>query len=90
MDGYDDPSINLFIHSFYPFLPSMHVCIGGVSLRPGDGIIHSWLNRMLLPDTLGTGGDSHTRFPIGMMMIYDGDEYDDDDDNYEGMEYHDD
>ena len=38
---------------------------GGVSLRPGDGIIHSWLNRMLLPDTLGTGGDSHTRFPIG-------------------------
>jgi aconitate hydratase 2/2-methylisocitrate dehydratase len=38
---------------------------GGVSLRPGDGIIHSWLNRMLLPDTIGTGGDSHTRFPIG-------------------------
>jgi len=64
----------------------MHVCIGGVSLRPGDGIIHSWLNRMLLPDTLGTGGDSHTRFPIGrmmmmmmiimsMMMIYDDDDY---------------
>jgi len=47
----------------------MHVCIGGVSLRPGDGIIHSWLNRMLLPDTLGTGGDSHTRFPIGMIII---------------------
>jgi len=47
----------------------MHVCIGGVSLRPGDGIIHSWLNRMLLPDTLGTGGDSHTRFPIGRMMM---------------------
>lgn len=41
---------------------------GGVSLRPGDGIIHSWLNRMLLPDTLGTGGDSHTRFPIGMSF----------------------
>jgi hypothetical protein len=39
---------------------------GGVSLRPGDGIIHSWLNRMLLPDTVGTGGDSHTRFPIGI------------------------
>ena len=47
----------------------MHVCLGGVSLRPGDGIIHSWLNRMLLPDTLGTGGDSHTRFPIGTMMM---------------------
>lgn len=41
---------------------------GGVSLKPGDGIIHSWLNRMLLPDTLGTGGDSHTRFPIGMSF----------------------
>lgn len=41
---------------------------GGVSLRPGDGIIHSWLNRMLLPDTLGTGGDSHTRFPIGISF----------------------
>ena len=40
---------------------------GGVSLRPGDGIIHSWLNRMLLPDTVGTGGDSHTRFPIGIQ-----------------------
>eukprot|EP00041_Stephanoeca_diplocostata_P021962 m.519938 g.519938 ORF g.519938 m.519938 type:complete len:170 (+) comp21950_c0_seq4:1959-2468(+) len=38
---------------------------GGVSLRPGDGIIHSWINRMLIPDTVGTGGDSHTRFPIG-------------------------
>lgn len=41
---------------------------GGVSLRPGDGIIHSWLNRMLLPDTVGTGGDSHTRFPIGVSF----------------------
>lgn len=41
---------------------------GGVSLRPGDGIIHSWLNRMLLPDTVGTGGDSHTRFPIGLSF----------------------
>merc|ERR1719352_577616 len=41
---------------------------GGVPLRPGDGIIHSWLNRMLLPDTVGTGGDSHTRFPIGISF----------------------
>jgi len=41
---------------------------GGVSLRPGDGIIHSWLNRMLIPDTVGTGGDSHTRFPIGISF----------------------
>jgi aconitate hydratase 2/2-methylisocitrate dehydratase len=41
---------------------------GGVSLRPGDGIIHSWLNRMLLPDTVGTGGDSHTRFPLGISF----------------------
>lgn len=41
---------------------------GGVSLQPGDGIIHSWLNRMLLPDTVGTGGDSHTRFPIGLSF----------------------
>ncbi|HEY5790497.1 MAG TPA: bifunctional aconitate hydratase 2/2-methylisocitrate dehydratase, partial [Gammaproteobacteria bacterium] len=41
---------------------------GGVALRPGDGVIHSWLNRMLLPDTVGTGGDSHTRFPIGISF----------------------
>ena len=41
---------------------------GGISLRPGDGVIHSWLNRMLLPDTVGTGGDSHTRFPIGISF----------------------
>lgn len=41
---------------------------GGVSLRPGDGIIHSWINRMLLPDTVGTGGDSHTRFPLGISF----------------------
>jgi aconitate hydratase 2/2-methylisocitrate dehydratase len=41
---------------------------GGVALRPGDGIIHSWLNRLLLPDTIGTGGDSHTRFPIGISF----------------------
>src|SRR3546814_13885864 len=47
-------------------LPAFISTRGGVSLRPGDGIIHSWLNRMLLPDTVGTGGDSHTRFPIGI------------------------
>jgi len=41
---------------------------GGVSLRPGDGVIHSWLNRMILPDTVGTGGDSHTRFPLGISF----------------------
>ncbi|HBM3228478.1 TPA: bifunctional aconitate hydratase 2/2-methylisocitrate dehydratase [Klebsiella oxytoca] len=41
---------------------------GGISLRPGDGVIHSWLNRMVLPDTVGTGGDSHTRFPIGLSL----------------------
>ncbi|TWI70732.1 aconitase [Desulfobotulus alkaliphilus] len=41
---------------------------GGVALKPGDGVIHSWLNRMLLPDTLGTGGDSHTRFPVGLSF----------------------
>merc|ERR1711964_366086 len=41
---------------------------GGVALRPGDGIIHSWLNRMLLPDGVGTGGDSHTRFPLGISF----------------------
>ena len=49
-------------------LPEFIVNRGGVSLRPGDGIIHSWLNRMLLPDTVGTGGDSHTRFPIGISF----------------------
>ena len=47
-------------------LPSFITTRGGVSLRPGDGVIHSWLNRLLLPDTVGTGGDSHTRFPIGI------------------------
>merc|ERR1719458_424582 len=41
---------------------------GGVALRPGDGVIHSWLNRMLLPDQVGTGGDSHTRFPLGVSF----------------------
>ncbi|GGE73331.1 bifunctional aconitate hydratase 2/2-methylisocitrate dehydratase [Paenalcaligenes hominis] len=49
-------------------LPDFISTRGGVSLRPGDGIIHSWLNRMLLPDTVGTGGDSHTRFPIGISF----------------------
>jgi len=51
-------------HELPPFMSSR----GGVSLRPGDGVIHSWLNRMLLPDTVGTGGDSHTRFPIGISF----------------------
>ena len=49
-------------------LPDFITSRGGVSLRPGDGVIHSWLNRMILPDTLGTGGDSHTRFPIGISF----------------------
>lgn len=49
-------------------LPDFIMNRGGVSLRPGDGIIHSWLNRMLLPDTVGTGGDSHTRFPLGISF----------------------
>ena len=49
-------------------LPDFIHTRGGVALRPGDGIIHSWLNRMLLPDTVGTGGDSHTRFPIGISF----------------------
>jgi len=49
-------------------LPEFITNRGGVSLRPGDGVIHSWLNRMLLPDTVGTGGDSHTRFPIGISF----------------------
>ncbi|MCP3690223.1 MAG: bifunctional aconitate hydratase 2/2-methylisocitrate dehydratase [Gammaproteobacteria bacterium] len=49
-------------------LPSFMQDRGGISLRPGDGVIHSWLNRMLLPDTVGTGGDSHTRFPLGISF----------------------
>ena len=49
-------------------LPEFITSRGGVSLRPGDGVIHSWLNRMVLPDTVGTGGDSHTRFPIGISF----------------------
>ncbi len=49
-------------------LPSFITARGGIRLRPGDGVIHSWLNRLLLPDTVGTGGDSHTRFPIGISF----------------------
>ena len=49
-------------------LPEFISTRGGISLRPGDGVIHSWLNRMLLPDTVGTGGDSHTRFPVGISF----------------------
>ncbi|HSN14414.1 MAG TPA: bifunctional aconitate hydratase 2/2-methylisocitrate dehydratase [Anaeromyxobacteraceae bacterium] len=49
-------------------LPQFMTARGGVPLRPGDGVIHSWLNRLLLPDTVGTGGDSHTRFPIGLSF----------------------
>ena len=49
-------------------LPSFMTARGGISLKPGDGVIHSWLNRFLLPDTVGTGGDSHTRFPIGISF----------------------
>ncbi len=49
-------------------LPGFFTTRGGVSLRPGDGIIHSWMNRMLLPDQVGTGGDSHTRFPLGISF----------------------
>lgn len=51
-------------HSLPDFMKSR----GGISLKPGDGVIHSWLNRMLLPDTVGTGGDSHTRFPMGISF----------------------
>lgn len=49
-------------------LPDFIMQRGGVALRPGDGVIHSWLNRMILPDTVGTGGDSHTRFPVGISF----------------------
>ncbi len=75
-------SADLFMQSFchtaaYPkpsdvqthrFLPYFVMSRGGISLKPGDGVIHTWLNRMVLPDTLGTGGDSHTRFPIGISF----------------------
>jgi aconitate hydratase 2/2-methylisocitrate dehydratase len=49
-------------------LPPFMIARGGVSLKPGDGVIHSWLNRLILPDTVGTGGDSHTRFPVGISF----------------------
>jgi hypothetical protein len=49
-------------------LPKFVTARGGVALRPGDGVIHSWLNRLLVPDTVGTGGDSHTRFPVGISF----------------------
>ena len=62
--GYPKPVDIQLQHSLPEFMSSR----GGVSLKPGDGIIHSWLNRMLLPDTVGTGGDSHTRFPIGISF----------------------
>jgi len=52
----------------HAFLPGFVTARKGVALRPGDGIIHSWLNRLILPDTVGTGGDSHTRFPIGISF----------------------
>lgn len=58
-------SIDITLHHT---LPNFIISRGGISLKPGDGIIHSWLNRMLLPDTVGTGGDSHTRFPIGISF----------------------
>ena len=54
--------------SMHKILPKFITERGGVSLKPGDGVIHSWLNRLLLPDTVGTGGDSHTRFPIGISF----------------------
>lgn len=62
--AYPKPSDVEMQHTLPDFISNR----GGVSLRPGDGIIHSWLNRMVLPDTVGTGGDSHTRFPIGISF----------------------
>ncbi len=62
--AYPKPSDVLMHRSLPYFIMSR----GGVSLKPGDGVIHTWLNRMVLPDTLGTGGDSHTRFPIGVSF----------------------
>ncbi len=62
--AYPKPSDAAMHGSLPPFMTSR----GGVALRPGDGVIHSWLNRMVLPDTVGTGGDSHTRFPIGISF----------------------
>ncbi len=62
--AYPKPIDEITHHTLPDFIQNR----GGVALRPGDGIIHSWLNRMLLPDTVGTGGDSHTRFPIGISF----------------------
>ncbi|GAB6072641.1 bifunctional aconitate hydratase 2/2-methylisocitrate dehydratase [Venenivibrio stagnispumantis] len=62
--AYPKPADIKMYHTLPPFIISR----GGVSLKPGDGVIHSWLNRMVLPDTVGTGGDSHTRFPIGISF----------------------
>ena len=62
--AYPKPS-DLVMHESLPKFINLR---GGVSLKPGDGVIHSWLNRMVLPDTVGTGGDSHTRFPIGISF----------------------
>jgi aconitate hydratase 2/2-methylisocitrate dehydratase len=54
--------------AMHQWLPKFVQARGGVALRPGDGVVHSWLNRLLVPDTVGTGGDSHTRFPIGISF----------------------
>lgn len=62
--AYPKPSDVILQHTLPDFINSR----GGVTLRPGDGVIHSWLNRLCLPDTVGTGGDSHTRFPIGISF----------------------
>jgi aconitate hydratase 2/2-methylisocitrate dehydratase len=62
--AYPKPSDVIMQHSLPEFMQKR----GGVSLKPGDGVVHSWLNRMTLPDTVGTGGDSHTRFPIGISF----------------------
>src|SRR5437762_6028827 len=61
------PYTTLF-RSMHHELPEFISTRGGIALRPGDGVIHSWLNRFLLPDTVGTGADSHTRFPIGISF----------------------
>ncbi len=62
--AYPKPSDIKMHHTLPDFISNR----GGISLRPGDGVIHSWLNRMVLPDTVGTGADSHTRFPIGISF----------------------
>ena len=62
--AYPKPADIKLRHTLPDFINSR----GGVTLKPGDGVIHSWLNRLCLPDTVGTGGDSHTRFPIGISF----------------------